>query len=117
MRHFYQILFTFLVFNIAPRNSVFAQSAELNQTNNTVPLEIPHCLKIDSSGQIQKWVIGNLKIQTRHHLKIYDRNGNLVFQTKDYQNEWPNQSLANNKYFYILDIDDKRINGWIRIED
>jgi gliding motility-associated-like protein len=36
------------------------------------------------------------------HLIIYDRWGRLVYQTKDYKNDWRASDLNNGIYFYIL---------------
>ena len=54
-------------------------------------------------------------------LEIYDRYGNQVFATRDYDNTWDgtrdNKELPKGTYFYILDLGDgSEVNkGWIQI--
>ncbi|PIF00824.1 MAG: hypothetical protein CR994_04015 [Maribacter sp.] len=54
-------------------------------------------------------------------LEIYDRYGNQVFATKDYDNTWDgtynNKELPKGTYFYILDLADgsEVKKGWIQI--
>ena len=50
-------------------------------------------------------------------LKVFNRSGILVYQNKDYQNNWQGEKLPNGVYYYILSS--SRLNrtwkGWVEI--
>jgi len=94
----------------------FAQNLSTTSKKEMVSLEISHFLKLDSNGQLEKWHIGNLQHHPEYLLKIYDRRGLLVFQSKNYENNWPTAQYAENRFLFVLEIEDKRINGWVDIE-
>jgi len=103
---------TFLLFIVES----FPQNQQALAKQELTPLEIPHYLKVDSLGNIEKWTIGNLQLHPHHVLKIYDRRGVKIFQSKKYENDWPIAHYTENRFLFVLDIDDKRINGWVEIE-
>lgn len=77
-------------------------------------LEIPRRLKQDEQFQTF-WVIGNLDKFPDHSLRIFDKSGKLVFKAKPYCQNWPIQKLPDSKYFFIIDLQDKRVSGWVEV--
>jgi len=79
-------------------------------------LYIPNLLKINSKGNMEKWEIHHLDSYPEHRVKIFNRKGQMVFTTRKYANNWPEGIPAEEKYFYILETEGKRVSGWIDIE-
>ena len=55
-----------------------------------------------------------------HELRVYNRWGNEVLRTTDYQNDWSGTweglTLPDGTYFYLLDLGDGgRESGWVQI--
>jgi len=55
-----------------------------------------------------------------HELRVYNRWGNEVLRTTDYQNDWfgtwEGLTLPDGTYFYLLDLGDgERQSGWVQI--
>jgi len=109
----------FLLFSIWASNGFAQHNLMVDSTNRnskSASLDIPHFLKLDSSGQHEKWQIGSLESYPKHKLRIFNKAGNQIFQSEHYTNEWPNTHLLDTRYLFILDIEDKRISGWIEME-
>ncbi|UOG74437.1 gliding motility-associated C-terminal domain-containing protein [Hymenobacter tibetensis] len=50
-------------------------------------------------------------------LQVFNRWGSLVYETKDYHNNWQGNSLPDGVYYYLLrDTDDRRAKGWLEIK-
>ncbi|MDF7812983.1 gliding motility-associated C-terminal domain-containing protein [Hymenobacter sp. YC55] len=50
-------------------------------------------------------------------LQVFNRWGTLVFETKDYHNDWSGKSLPDGVYYYLLrDTDERRAKGWLEIK-
>ncbi len=79
------------------KDSVFVKQQECS-------FFIPNVITPNSDGINDSFVIRTderLNIKS-WHLIIYDRWGRLVYQTKDYKNDWRASDLNNGIYFYIL---------------
>lgn len=51
------------------------------------------------------------------HLQVFNRWGTLVYETKDYHNDWSGKSLPDGVYYYLLrDTDDRRAKGWVEVK-
>jgi gliding motility-associated-like protein len=67
------------------------------------------------------WIIIGLNNIPNNEVTIYNRWGNLVYETTDYQNDWAGtyegNDLPDSSYFYVLrDLDSTKIySGWIQI--
>ncbi len=50
---------------------------------------------------------------------VYNRWGNLVYQSKDYQNQWDGNGLSEGTYYYILQLKTpqgiREYKGWIEL--
>ena len=67
------------------------------------------------------FVIKGLENYKNNHLMIYNRFGNLVYETKNYQNDWAgtlnNQNLPDGTYFYIIDLGNgDQKSGYVQIQ-
>jgi len=66
------------------------------------------------------WKIIGLEDIPDHHIYVYNRWGNLVFETKNYQNDWDGKwdttPLAPGTYFYLIHSgQEKKQSGYIQI--
>lgn len=52
------------------------------------------------------------RLPPRSELQIYNRWGNLIFETGDYQNNW--KAVSDGVYYYILDIHDVQYKGFVQ---
>ena len=51
------------------------------------------------------------------HLQVFNRWGTLVYETKDYHNDWSGKSLPDGVYYYLLrDTDERRAKGWLEVK-
>ena len=76
--------------------------------------DIPDAFSPNGDGLNDQFVIKNIDKYPGNHLSIYNRWGNLVFESSDYQNNWDGHCntgtiragewLPNGTYFYILDL-------------
>lgn len=107
--------FTFLAISelLAGFNPSKGQVVEASKSNQTI--YVPNMLKINAEGRLEKWVISNLENYPENQVKLFNRRGQLVFHTRNYQNNWPEGIPSEDKYYYILEIDGKRISGWVEI--
>ena len=60
----------------------------------------------NNDGVNDSWVIENLIDFPINEVMVFDRAGRIVFQTKNYQNNWNGQlngtSLAEDTYYFVL---------------
>jgi len=66
------------------------------------------------------WKILGLEDLPDHHIYVYNRWGNLVFETKNYQNDWDGKwdatPLAPGTYFYLIEAgQEKKQSGYVVI--
>ncbi|WP_298901250.1 gliding motility-associated C-terminal domain-containing protein [uncultured Psychroserpens sp.] len=90
-----------------------------------VCLYIPEGLSPNGDGLNDVFSIECIEEYPNNRLKIYNRLGVLVYESKDYKNDWdgtPNKGIPNNlgllpvgTYFYILYLNtgEKPILGWV----
>ena len=60
----------------------------------------------DDNGQNDTWVIQNVETFGDVHVRVYDRFGGVVFESRAYQNDWSgtygNDILPDGTYFYVI---------------
>lgn len=88
---------------------------------------IPNIITPNGDGQNDTWVLNFLQDYPNHLITVYNRSGRVVFQTKNYQNDWNGQGLSpsgyvahinlpNGIYTYVIDLGNKElIKSWIEI--
>jgi gliding motility-associated-like protein len=72
-------------------------------------IEIPNIITPNGDGINDAFVIKNLQYHTNTILKIFNRWGNLVYETENYDNNWRGTKnngtgLSEGTYFYILTL-------------
>jgi gliding motility-associated-like protein len=62
----------------------------------------------NGDGKNDRWIVRNIDSYPNNEVKIFDRAGRLVYQRRNYNNEWDGrlngQPLAEGAYYYILTI-------------
>lgn len=83
---------------------------------------IPNIITPNNDGVNDAFHVANLEFHTNTKLKIFNRWGNLVYETEDYNNNWRGTKnngteLADGTYFYILTLttEDKVFEGTVQI--
>ena len=117
-------------------NTAFLQSLteiDRNESNNqdTAEVYLDNCLNIpqgispNGDGKNDFLIIPCIEDYLNNQIKIYNRLGVLIYQSKNYQNDWngfPNigfpltdKRLPIGTYFYILEVDSSQepLRGWI----
>ncbi|MCH8904955.1 MAG: gliding motility-associated C-terminal domain-containing protein, partial [Bacteroidetes bacterium] len=78
-------------------------------------LSIPNAFSPNGDGVNYTWVIENLELQGGNTLEIYNRWGNLIYQTKNYNNDFDGnrdgidpyaKELPDGNYYYILKVNE-----------
>lgn len=87
-------------------NCVFIYEINLEEANYCIT--IYNTITPNGDGVNDSWIIENIDKFLRNEIWIYNRNGNLVFNTENYQNDWygtyNGKELPEGTYFYIIDL-------------
>ncbi len=71
-------------------------------------VDATNILTPNGDGKNDRWIIRNIDSYPNNEVKIFDRAGRLVYQRRNYNNEWDGrlngQPLAEGAYYYILTI-------------
>ncbi len=67
--------------------------------NSGCDIVIPNVFTPNSDGVNDTWVINGLS-RSGHSVKVFNRWGNLVFESSNYANNWKAQGLSDGTYFY-----------------
>jgi len=86
-------------------------------------LNIPKGFSPNGDGVNDEFIINGLHNYTNNSLKVFNRFGSIVYESKDYQNYWDGMSSRKNiklpaaSYFYVLSINggNRIIKGWVYI--
>jgi len=92
---------------------------------DTVEINVSQAITPDGDGINDTWFINNIQNYPNNSVKVYNRWGDLIFNKRNYQNDW-NGSYANNgnnipdasSYYYQIDLDGNGSidhDGWIYI--
>jgi gliding motility-associated-like protein len=69
---------------------------------------VPNAFSPNGDGQHDLWVIDNISFYDVVKVEVYNRWGNLVYESSDYQNDWDGtrngKKLPGGVYFYIIDF-------------
>lgn len=59
-------------------------------------------------GVNDTWVVENISLYPENHLRIYNRNGHIVYEKTEYNNEWDGKYFGSDlpaaTYYYVLEI-------------
>jgi len=65
--------------------------------------------------------INGLSESVNHHLEVFNRWGNLVYESDNYKNDWKGtfkgEDLPSGTYFYVITLDDKVLSGYLQLMD
>jgi|GEM_PF-1534970 len=78
-------------------------------------LFFPNVVTRNSDGKNDRFEIGNLHLKSGYRLSIHNRWGKTVFNTDNYQNNWPGTGDKPGTYFYRLDLGGKVHQGWVEV--
>ena len=98
--------------------AIFVCGSSLSQSAapSAPTVKVASLLKCTQEGKPECLQIPNLELFQSHYLRIFNRQGRLMYASNQYQGQWPDAHATENKYFYMLQLEDKRISGWIDIE-
>jgi len=106
---------------VEPGRYTVTMVANLGSCSETVTKEIlieqikpPNVITPNGDGKNDTFVVGSAR--SGWQLEVFNRWGEPVFQTSDYQNDWSPTELSNTSYFYLLTSPSGlRCRGWIQI--
>ncbi len=84
-------------------------------------ISIPNVITPNGDGFNDVFEISNLSSYSNHQLTIYNRFGKPIFESNNYQNDWPNDDLNRGTYFYSLKTissnsgESKILKGWLEV--
>jgi len=92
--------------NIEERDDVVNEETESYAYN----LEIPNVITPNGDGYNDYFVIKNLDKYSGNSLTVANRNGKVVFEVINYQNNWDARTIETGTYYYVLTYKDNRQN-------
>lgn len=112
-------------------NEASAYSADMpdadsanNIASSSVAIEgsdllFPNVITPNGDGKNERFIIGGLEKYPGSGIYIYNRWGGMVYQSKDYHNDWDGSGLNESTYYYILEVRKpdgiKKYKGWVTI--
>jgi gliding motility-associated-like protein len=93
-----------------------------------IPIVVPQFLSPNSDGKNDQWIFGNTSQYPEIQVWVYNRWGNIVYQSEVYQNDWNgwytegrqvDGPLPAATYFYVIDTKKKSqdlIKGYLEIQ-
>jgi gliding motility-associated-like protein/uncharacterized repeat protein (TIGR01451 family) len=93
---------------------------QATDTNQIHPFFIPNVITPDGDGLNDRFEIKGLDKFVENEIVIFNRNGDHVFERKNYQNEWSAEGLVSGTYFFVLKTVDRNgkdheFKGWIQV--
>lgn len=94
---------------------IFKTSSSI-AVNNQLPVEInlamehhdeffiPNVITPDGDGKNDTWKIKGLDLTAQNEVVIFNRWNNVVYETRNYTNNWDGKGLNAGTYFYVLKI-------------
>ncbi len=82
---------------------------------------VPNVITPDTKdGRNDSFVINGVQRFASHKLTIMNRNGDHVYESENYQNDWSAEGLNGGSYFYVLETVDsqgnhQRYKGWVQV--
>ncbi len=73
-----------------------------NQTSEKPNISIPNLLSPNGDGYNDCWVIKDIAKYKRTAIQLYTAQGNKVYSSNNYQNDFCGDNLPDGNYFYLL---------------
>ncbi len=77
---------------------------EATATIEVIALKIPNLFTPNGDGVNDYFEIPGLSQFPEHRLTIFNRWGNEIYKSRNYQNNWNGSSLGEGTYFYVLEV-------------
>jgi gliding motility-associated-like protein len=81
--------------------------ANMILTVNDCHIKIPNVITPNNDGKNDKFTIKGLAYYPGSQLQVFDRNGNVVYESLDYKNDWTAYQIPAGTYFYRLQLNDE----------
>ena len=94
---------------------------EATDSNEVKGLFIPNVITpAEKDGMNDSFIIEGLNRFEKNVIEIFNRYGDLVFETKDYRNNWSASGLESGTYFYVLQVKEydgsfSEFKGWVYV--
>lgn len=107
--------------------TVAAEEPELNTENNSAtdinainPFFIPNVITPNGNGFNDTFEIVGIDKFVKNDIVIFNRFGDHIFKTENYQNDWDAPGLVAGTYFYLFRGEDRQgqkqeFKGWIQV--
>jgi gliding motility-associated-like protein len=66
------------------------------------PLVVPNVITPNNDGRNDRFVVPNLELYQQPALQVFNRYGQLIYDTQAYRNDWDGGSYPSGTYFYVL---------------
>lgn len=82
-----------------------------------IPFIPPNVITPNNDQLNDEWVLDEIEFFPENEIKIFNRWGKLVFESKNYQNNWQADTSDNGVYFYQIYLHPKLniVKGWIKV--
>jgi len=90
---------------------------EIEVTSCVDELVVPNTITPNGDGSNDTWIVRGIETFADHRVLIYGRNGELVYESTDYRNDWNGDGLPATTYYYIIELgeDLDPLNGTLNI--
>jgi gliding motility-associated-like protein len=121
--YFVRVRVTYTLGGVIKTDSSIVQNFLIQDLKIPCQVKIFNAVTLNGDGINDTWQIDNISEFPDNEVKIFNRWGEKVFDTKKYdnlKNSWPekdNNKLLSSTYFYIIDLGDGSplIKGWIEL--
>jgi gliding motility-associated-like protein len=105
-------------FEVVKKDSCGNERSDFQQISVLPPCEItiPNVITPNGDGANEFFKILNSYYHPNIGVTIFDRWGNKIYESSDYQNDWKAEGLDDGTYFYVVDVpQDKKYTGFITV--
>ena len=76
---------------------------------------IPNLVTLNNDGSNDTFILQCTAAARGWTVEIYNRWGDLMHQSTDYKNDWPNSPVSDGVYYYLVKKDEKSYRGWLQV--
>ncbi len=89
-------------------------AVSVSESTNCCSIDlIPNLVTLNGDGLNDKFIIPCMG--QGWALEIYNRWGNLVYRSKEYNNEWPVSNVSDGVYYFLIRKEEKSYRGWVEV--